>query len=101
MDIEWIKTRVRQNKYLWSLHADEERRNDGLEIQDVEEALLNGKVLETYPQDPRGASCLVYGECKKGVSVHIVCGKNSKEWLVIITVYRPVLPKWKTPTERS
>lgn len=100
MDIEWIRAQIRHNQYLWTLHADEERRHDGLEIHDVEQVLLDGKVLEVYQNDPRGISCLVYGELK-GVPIHVICGKNSKEWLVIITVYKPTLPKWKSPTERS
>ncbi len=100
MDLGWLKTKIRQNQYLFTLHADEERRNDSFAIEDVEKALLEGQILETYPNDPRGSSCLVYGE-SKGVPVHVVCGRNSEEWLVIITVYRPTFPKWKTPTKRS
>ncbi|MBI1870869.1 MAG: DUF4258 domain-containing protein [Chlamydiae bacterium] len=100
MDIEWIKSQIRTETYLWSLHADEERRNDQLKVDEVTSALLNGKILEIYPRDRRGASCLIYG--KSGNSpVHIVCGKNILGRLVIITVYKPRMPKWKTPTERS
>ncbi len=50
MDME----RVRKNEYLYTFHADEERRNEGLSIAEVEEALLNGRILEDYPNDPRG-----------------------------------------------
>ena len=37
---------------------------------------------------------------KKGKPVHIVCGKRD-DWLVIITVYIPTPPKFKTPYERA
>ncbi len=95
-----MRERVQRSEYLLSLHADEERRNDGLGLADIERTLLAGRVLEDYPDDPRGASCLVYGESGSG-PVHVVCGANRSGWLVVITVYRPSAPKWKTPTERG
>lgn len=99
MDIGWIQKKVKSGKYLWTLHADVERRNDGLEIDDVEKALLGGTVLENYPNDPRGRSCLVCGE-NNGVPMHVVCGRNKADMLVIITIYKPISPKWLSPTER-
>ncbi len=100
MHLQWIRGQIAKNQYLWSMHADEERRNDDLEIAEVEAAIMNGEILESYPKDPRGTSCLIYGEAN-GTPVHIVCGKNKLEQLVIVTVYKPSLPKWKNPTERS
>lgn len=100
MDIEWIRARAAAGEYVWSLHADEERRNDGFDIADVETALERGTVLETYPEDRRGRSCLVYGESRNR-PIHIVCGRTTSDQLVIITVYQPTPPKWVTPTVRS
>lgn len=92
LELAWIQERVRKNEYLYTFHADEERRNEGLSIAEVEEALLNGRILEDYPNDPRGPSCLVYGHA--GVRpVHVVCGRNRWGWLVLITVYIPMMPK--------
>ena len=98
--LDWIQERVRGNQYLYSLHADEERREEGLSTADVERAILSGQILEDYPNDRRGPSCLVYGPAASR-HVHVVCGRNSVGWLVVITVYIPTLPKWKSPTERS
>ena len=84
MDIEWIRRQVKSEDYLWTYHADEERRNDRLEISTVEAALVKGKILERYPNDPRGISCLVYGEAEN-VPIHVICGKNKADRLVIIT----------------
>jgi len=96
---EWIRECVESGQYLLTLHADEERRNDGLGMVDLETALTNGMILESYPDDPRGPSCLVYGE-SHGIPVHVVCGGNRSGWLVVITVYRPSPPKWESPTRR-
>jgi len=97
---EWIHERVETSQYLLSLHADEERRNDGLEMADLETVLTGGMILEGYPGDPRGPSCLVYGT-SRGIPVHVVCGRSRSDWLVIITVYKPEPPKWETPTRRG
>lgn len=100
MEKEWIERCVASGHYLWTLHADEERRNDGFTISDIEDALLSGAILEQYPKDPRGPSCLVFGGAKDAPK-HVVCGRNSLDYLVVITVYKPLPPRWKTPTERG
>lgn len=99
LTVQWIRDRVATDEYLFTLHADEERRNEGLEISDIETVLKAGVILEDYPDDPRGPSCLVYGE-SQGIPVHVVCGRNRSGWLVIITVYRPGPPRWESPTTR-
>lgn len=97
--IDWIRERIRHKEYLITLHADQERRSDGFDLRDVEEALLTGLVIEDYPEDRRGHSCLVYGRARSR-DLHVVCGSNSSEWLVLITVYVPRPPKWVSSTER-
>jgi len=99
MDIAWIRAQVRSADYEYSVHAEAERQAERLSIQDVEAALLNGEVLEDYPQDPRGASCLVLGLSSRK-SIHIVCGRTSLEKLRVITVYIPRAPKWTDPRTR-
>ncbi|NJO14784.1 MAG: DUF4258 domain-containing protein [Thioploca sp.] len=66
----------------------------------VEEALLNGIILEQYVDTGRGESCLVAGFTKNGKPVHIVCGER-KGKLAIITIYVPLPPKFKNPHERG
>jgi len=96
----WIRERVRTRQYLISKHAEDERRNDGLSLSDIEQVLLNGAIVEHYSNTGRGSSCLVCGKIGER-PVHVVCGQNRYSWLVIITVYIPAMPKWKTPTERN
>jgi len=93
MEISYIKTKVEQGKYEISLHAEKERYAEGVLIEDIEEAILSGEILEDYTGDPRGPSCLILG-FSGGRPVHIVCGITTTEWIRIITVYRPQLPKW-------
>ena len=91
---------MKSNEYLFTMHGDQERMNDNLTISEVEEAILSGRILENYPEDKRGESCLVVGFSNSGIPIHIVCGERSDK-LVIITVYIPKPPKFKTPYERG
>jgi len=58
------------------------------------------KLLEDYPDDPRGHSCLVLGYTEHG-PVHVVCGLSRQGRLYIITVYVPSLPKWVDERRRA
>ncbi len=99
MDIEGIKTQVRQNRYVYSHHADLERRADGLTFADVEDALLNGQILEEYDDTGRGESCLIVGQAGS-VPVHVVCGWRGDK-VALITVYVPQPPRFVDPWTRK
>ena len=99
LKIEWIRERVRKSEYYFSEHGDQERQNDNLTLDEIEKALTTGRILEQYEDTGRGESCLVVGFTEGGKPVHGVCGKRG-EWLVVITVYVPQPPKFKTPYER-
>ena len=100
LKIEWIQNCIRKSEYYFSKHGEEERQKDNLIIEVVEEALLNGIILENYEDTGRGKSCLVVGFTKNRKPVHVVCGVRGN-LLVIITVYIPRPPKFKTPYERD
>ena len=100
IDEKWIVEKIKSSSYYVSQHGDQERQNDNLSLHEVEESLLNGRILEQYPDTGRGESCLVVGFAKNGKPIHVVCGKR-KETLTIVTVYIPGPPKFKNPYERG
>lgn len=100
LTIEWIIDCVIKNRYYYSGHGDQERQNDNLTLSEIEEAILRGKILEKYEDTGRGKSCLVTGFTDKGKPIHLVCGQRGDQ-LVIITVYIPQPPKFKTAYERG
>ncbi len=91
-----IQERVRTRRYRLTLHAETERDADQITIAEIEQALLSERceVIENYPSDPRGHSCLVLGFALQNDPIHIVCGLSVPEMLIIITVYRPDPEKW-------
>lgn len=98
--IEWVKKSITNEDYFLSRHADVERKNDNLTLTEIETAMINGLILENYPEDKRGESCLVVGFTDLGKPIHVVCGKSDNT-LIIITVYIPTPPKFKNPYERA
>jgi len=99
MDIEEIKAKVRANEYIYSHHADLERRADDLTLAQVEDALLAGAILEQYRDTGRGKSCLVVG-FSRNIPVHAVCGWRGDK-VVLITVYIPGPPQFVDPWTRG
>ncbi|MBM4176579.1 MAG: DUF4258 domain-containing protein [Ignavibacteria bacterium] len=98
---EFIREEILRQNYEISIHADDERINEQLTISQLELALTKCEIIEEYPNDPRGESCLVLGFTSENKPIHIVCGKNRSGHLILITVYSPEMPKWKDPYTRN
>ncbi len=99
MDIQWIKELVERGNYQLRRHALERASLRGINPLEIKEALLNGEIIEEYPEDRRGQSCLVYGKSQTGRNIHVVCGR-AYEILWIITVYEPDPTEWLNPKTR-
>lgn len=84
---------LRLNNLKHTLHALKEEASDGITAEQLEKALKSKfEVIEEYPDDPRGFSCLVLCSIA-GKPVHVVCAPH-EDALIIITVYRPDISKW-------
>lgn len=93
MEIAKVQNKIRKEEYEISVHAEKERYAEDITLNDIETAVCNGEILEDYPDDPRGSSCLILGYSENR-PIHIVCGYTPMEWIRIITVYLPKPPKW-------
>ncbi len=100
MKIAEFKENIQNDKYEISYHAEKERYAENISIVDLESAISNGEILEDYPDDPRGPSCLILGYSDNR-PIHIVCGYTSEKWIRIITVYIPKMPKWINERQRN
>ena len=94
MDIEFIREAVLTGNWFMSQHARVRAGKRMISDRDVIIALMSGEIIEDYPDDPRGASCLVLGYSSEKRPVHIVCAQDLSGSIVIITVYQPEPPKW-------
>ena len=98
--IEIAKKKVAEGSFYLSHHAQIERGEERIRIDDIVAAISNGRELEPYPDDPRGESCLLVGQGLDYRWIHVLCGNFNKKYLLIITVYIPKPPKWEDPFTR-
>jgi hypothetical protein len=61
-------------------------------VEDIECAIEGGEIIEYYPEDKYGPSCLILGYTKKRRPLHIQCSINPV-W--IVTCYDPSEKKEK------
>ena len=61
---------------------------------DVREAVEQGELVEDYPEDARGHSCLILGHGVDGTPLHVVCSPKT-DYLAIITAYIPSSQEWE------
>ena len=66
---------------------------------DVEAVVTRGELVENYPDDPRGPSCLLLGRGEDGAPLHLVCAPQ-EDYLAIITAYRPDPERWAEDSRR-
>jgi len=105
MDLNEIQQLARRGRYEFSIHAQRERLEEDLDVAEIEQAIAHGEILEEYPADPRGESCLMLGYVRTQ-PIHAVLGwtrrkSEGERVLRIITVYVPRLPKWRDPRTRG
>lgn len=82
-----IKAAVREGRYQITEHADEEAQDDGFDMLDVCNALLEGKLFSRYTRDPRGKRYKFRGPSKEGRMTCVVCRFNEEREVRVITVF--------------
>ena len=61
--------------------------DDYLERQDVEHAILYGRIEKTMTRDRRGTRYRIEGSTMDGRLIHVICRFREEGSLIIITVY--------------
>ena len=99
MDITLIRDKVREGDYHWRQHAIERSIERDISETEVGEIILNGSIIEEYPDDKYGPSCLIYGRTKRARPIHVQCSLPPDVW--IITVYEPDPDQWVDFSKRK
>ena len=60
---------------------------------EVRSVIEEGEIVEEYPEDPRGHSCLMLGFGEGGRPIHVVCSPK-ESYIAIITAYLPDAREW-------
>ena len=83
-----------RSSYVFTWHAIEKGEERGILIDEVEEAVLaeDAEIIEDYPEDSRGPSCLVLGWTVRRRPLHVQVSYPPD--VRVITVYEPELERW-------
>jgi len=82
-----IRQKVIDRAYYLSSHAEEEMLDDELRRDDVENAILKGRIEKKLSEDIRGIRYRIEGPAKDGRLIHVICRFREDTNLIIITVY--------------
>ena len=85
-------------RVFFTKHAKDEMEDEELgEIKEREvfEAVLSGKIIETYSKDEPYPSYLIYGRTSGSRPLHVVCAyAKGEETAIIITAYQFAPDRW-------
>lgn len=84
-----IKAAIRAGGYDLTVHATEEMAEDELGILDVETSIVNGKIVKSEKDDPRGTRYTTHGTgTDRAIRVGTVGRFTETGRYLIITVYK-------------
>ncbi len=92
--IDDIRARIQAGQFELSRHAVDQSILRRITIRELTEAIAEGLVIEDYPDDKYGPSCLVFGFTRSGRPLHVQCSHPSRPLLKIVTVYEPDPDQW-------
>jgi len=93
--LEEIGNKILQRQYEFSKHALDQSIIRDISVAEAEEAITGrSEVIEDYPDDKYGPSCLILGFTKDGRPLHLQCSYTSRPLIKIITLYEPDPDLW-------
>ncbi len=87
---EAIKNAVNDGQVLWKKHALERMMERGISRALVKQAIVNGVIIETYPNDNPIPSMLIAYNHQEALHV-VLAYEAENQYCHIITTYRPDL----------
>lgn len=93
MDIEIYKKLCHDETIVMTRHARQRLVERNIALDDVEQTIRTGRIIEEYPNDTPFPSCLILGDSGNHKPLHIVVSTDN-EFLYIITAYHPDPQKW-------
>jgi hypothetical protein len=92
--IDGIREKLAAGAFELSQHAVDQSILRNIDLDEVQESIAAGEVIEDYPEDKYGPSCLVFGFTAAGRPLHVQCSYPTRPLVKIITVYEPDPARW-------
>ena len=94
LNIDQLRKSFLSGNILWSDHIHRRFQERGTTRDDVRNVLLNGKIIEQYPNDYPHPSCLISGTAMNGIPLHIVVAYKD-DFITMVTAYYPDLDNFE------
>lgn len=92
--IEQIREKIRRGEYEYSRHAVDQSIIRDISEKEMQETITNGEIIEDYPKDKYGPSCLIAGQTFASRWIHVQTSYPSRPKIKIITLYQPNPDEW-------
>jgi len=93
--LEEIRSKILRRQYEFSRHAVDQTIIRSIAVAELEQAIANrSEIIEDYPDDKYGPSCLILGFTEAGRPLHVQCSYPSRPLIKIVTVYEPAPDLW-------
>jgi Domain of unknown function (DUF4258) len=92
--IDEIREKIEAEQVEFSKHAVDQSIIRRISVQETRELFGDAEVIEDYPEDKYGPSCLILGRTRQGRPLPIQCSYPSRPIIKIITLYEPDPDLW-------
>jgi len=92
--IDEIRAKFFREAFEFSKHSTDQTILRRIFINEIREAIAVGEVIEDYPDDKYGPSCLILGFTNARRPLHIQCSHASRSLIKVITLYEPDPGEW-------
>ena len=92
--LDALRTKIRKGQFEFSQHATSQSILRHISVQEVRESMEKSEIIEDYPDDKYGPSCLILGFTSTQRPLHIQCSYPSRPLVKIITLYDPDPSRW-------
>jgi Domain of unknown function (DUF4258) len=92
--IDEIREKIEAGQFEFSKHAVDQSIIRRISVKETQELFADAEVIEDYPENKYGPSCLILGKTREGRPLHIQCSYPSRPLIKIITLYEPDPDLW-------
>ena len=90
-----IRAKILRREYEFSKHGVDQTVIRDIQVSEIEDAIANRcEIIEDYPNDKYGPSCLILAFTSAGRPLHVQCSYPSRPLLKIVTLYEPDPSLW-------
>jgi hypothetical protein len=92
--LDKFRERFDLNEFEFSRHAVDQAIRRNINVAEIRQAVTRAEIIEDYPNDKFGPSCLLFGFTNFRRPLHIHCSYPERILIKLITIYEPDPHLW-------